>query len=258
MSLNEKKKNGVKSLQTIRILAVADVVQPQLYNPHVKDWLPPVDLILSCGDLPPEYLDFLASMLGVPMAHVLGNHCDVPHDASSQRCHRDAYQGAFNLDGHVAEFEGLILAGLEGSPFYNRGPHQYTESQVSYKLFRLVPALLREKLLTGRYLDIMVTHAPPRGIHDYDDVPHRGFESLLWFLERFRPALMLHGHSHRYDPLKPMYTRYKGTDIVNVYGHAIIELERGNEQAHWSVRSMLTAEGRHGKHKPTGRAHSAG
>src|SRR5207302_1206847 len=107
-------KNGSQAPQTMRVLAVSDVVEPQLYNSAVKEWLGPVDLVISCGDLPPEYLDFLASALNVPLAHVIGNHCCLPHDPVTKRCDPSAYLGAFNLNGRVADFNGLILAGLEG------------------------------------------------------------------------------------------------------------------------------------------------
>src|SRR5438045_8785723 len=82
----------------VRLLAVSDVVEPQLYNNSIKDWIGPVDLLISCGDLPPFYLDFLASSLNVPLYHVMGNHCYVPHDPVTGRCSAEAYLGAFNLD----------------------------------------------------------------------------------------------------------------------------------------------------------------
>src|SRR5436853_7562460 len=101
---------------SMRVLAVSDVVEPQLYSSSLKSWLGPVDLIISCGDLPPYYLDFLASHLNVPLMHVIGNHCALPHDPDTNRCSPDEYPGAYNLDGRLATHRGLILAGLEGSP----------------------------------------------------------------------------------------------------------------------------------------------
>ena len=130
------------------------------------------------------------------------------------------------MNGRAVEAEGLLIAGIEGSPRYNGGPHQYTEQQVMYNLLRLIPSLLLNKAQTGRYLDILVTHAPPRGIHDLEDVAHRGFSSLIPFIERFKPTLMLHGHTHRYDPLAPTRSRCGETEIINTYGHVLIELER--------------------------------
>ncbi len=109
------------------------------------------------------------------------------------------------------------------------GPHQYTEQRIAWKLLRLSMTLVVEKVQTGRYLDVMVTHAPPRGIHDNTDMAHKGFESLLGFIDRFKPALLLHGHTHRYNPLAPTRTRHGETDIINVFGHSLLTLVRKDE-----------------------------
>jgi uncharacterized protein len=236
---------AAKHREKIRILAVADVVEPQIYNDAIKNWLGEVDLLVSCGDLPPHYLDFLITTLRAPMVHVLGNHCHVPHDSTNLRCDDECYPGALNIDGKIADFNGLIIAGLEGSPVYNMGPHQYSEQQVAWKLLRMAPALLREKVHAGRYLDLLVTHAPPRGLHDNPDVAHKGFESLLVFIEKFKPAVLLHGHTHRYDPMLPTHTRHGSTDIINVYGHRLLELVWDPQKAAWRMslaRSEVASE----------------
>jgi hypothetical protein len=232
--------------KTLRVLAVADQVEPQLYNGSVADWLGPIDLIISCGDLPPAYLDFLMSTLNAPLVHVKGNHCHAPHDPITGRCDPAAYQGAYDLNGVVAEYEGLLLAGAEGSPWYNGGPHQYTEQQMTVNLLRLVPGLLRNKVQTGRYLDIMVTHAPPRGIHDNPDMAHRGFASLVPFIERFHPMLLLHGHTHRYEPLQPMRSVQGRTEILNVFGHVLLELARDKGQPGWRLLNPKQGEVNYG------------
>ncbi|MGI8588190.1 MAG: metallophosphoesterase family protein [Chloroflexia bacterium] len=211
---------------TRRILAVSDIVEPQLYSAHVADWLGPVDLIVSCGDLPAVYLDFLTTCLEAPCYHVIGNHCFAPHGPTGHdRCSPDAYPGAFDLNGRTVEVKGLLLAGVEGSPWYSGGPHQYTERGVALQLWALVPRLLLNRLRTGRFLDILVTHAPPRGIHDEDDVTHRGFRSFLPFLRLFRPSYMLHGHTHRYINTLPFRTRYMHTEIINAYGHRVLDIQ---------------------------------
>ena len=214
---------------TLTLLAVADHVEPLLYHNSVTSRLPKIDLIISCGDLPPYYLDFLVSSLNAPMLHVIGNHCSAPHDFQNH-CLPSAYPGLFNLHSRLSKISTgdgilpLLVAGLEGSPLYNHGPHQYTEQQVAIYLLSMVPGLLRNKARHGRYLDILVTHAPPRGIHDNNDIAHQGFTSLLPFLDRFKPTLLLHGHTHRYDPTLPMRTRYKETEIINAYGHVTLDL----------------------------------
>jgi uncharacterized protein len=240
MPLQDVNNNKVKYHRKLRLLAVSDVVEPQLYNASVKEWLGPIDLLVSCGDLPPGYLDFLTTALGTPLVHVFGNHCfDEGRDPCEQEdAWHERYLGALDLNGLVVEYNGLILAGMEGSPVYNYGPHQYTEQQAAWNLLRLYPALLREKIRTGRYLDVLVTHAPPRGIHDGTDVPHRGFKSLLPFIERFKPTLLLHGHTHRYDPLQPVRSKYGETEIINVYGHALLELVRAEDKS-WKFSSTV-------------------
>ena len=227
-------RNGAKTCQKMNILAISDVVEPQLYSDRVKRYLGQIDLLVSCGDLPPYFLDFMMSMLGVPLVHVLGNHCYAPHDTDNH-CSSECYPGAYNLDGRVAEYNGLVLAGVEGSPLYNMGPHQYTEQQIVWKLLRLSPSLVKEKVQSGRYLDVLVTHSPPRGIHDNSDLPHRGFEPLLGFMDRFKPTLMLHGHTHRYDPMLPARSRYGSTEIINVYGHCLIQLAREDQNSGWQL-----------------------
>ena len=136
----------------------------------------------------------------------------------------EAYPGVSDLNGRAVNFNRLLLAGVEGSPWYNGGPHQYTENQIRRQLWRLIPSLMLNRLRTGRYLDILVTHAPPRGIHDETDITHRGFTSFLWFLRTFRPLYMLHGHTHRYIKSLPFSTHYANTIVVNAYGHHLLEI----------------------------------
>ncbi len=219
----------------MRILAVSDRVEPQLYNSSIARWLGPVDLLISCGDLPPYYLDFLISFLNVPMYQVIGNHCYVPHDVATNKCLPEDYPGVSNLNGRTAEYNGLLMAGAEGSPLYNGGPHQYTNRQFAQTLLRLVPGLLANKARVGRYLDVLVTHAPPRGTHDNPDTAHRGFPALVPFITRFKPTLLLHGHTHRYDFNLPMHTDLGRTHVINTYGHILLEL--GSERSGWLLNN---------------------
>jgi uncharacterized protein len=221
--------------ETLRILAVSDVVQPQLYNSEIKQWLAPIDLIISCGDLPPGYLDFLMSTLQVPLFHVIGNHCYVGHDSIKGQCTSVDYPGLENLNGRLVEYRGLLMGGIEGSPVYSKGPHQYSEQAVEFTLLRMIPGMALNKLRTGRYLDVMVTHAPPRGIHDNTDLAHMGWPALIPIIDRFKPSLLLHGHTHRYNPTLPVRTKRGNTEIINAYGHVLIELIRDDASSHWQL-----------------------
>ena len=89
---------------------------------------------------------------------------------------------------------------------------------------RLIPALLANRIVRGRYLDVLVTHSPPRGIHDLPDRAHWGFTAFRWFLRAFRPRYHLHGHSHVYDQRTVTRTQFHDTLVVNAYGAQQIEL----------------------------------
>lgn len=200
---------------TVRILAICDEVDGRLYGPGILARRGQVDLVLSCGDLPAYYLDYVASMLHVPIYGVHGNH-----DGSLARNQTEDGRsdwGIEELHGRVVREQGLLIAGLDGSLRYNSGSYQYTELGMRAEVARMVPRLLMNRLRYGRYLDILVTHAPPRHIHDQPDRAHQGFEVFRWFLRTFRPRYHLHGHIHIYDPRTITRTRFHDTDVLNVF-----------------------------------------
>ena len=80
------------------------------------------------------------------------------------------------------------------------------------------------RTLLGRYLDVLLTHAPPRGIHDEPDLCHTGFEAFNWLVRRFQPAYHLHGHIHLYDRRAETVTRFGATEVMNVYPYRELTL----------------------------------
>ncbi len=205
----------------MKILAVSDLVVESIYSSHVRERFGDVDVVLSCGDLPYSYLEYIVTMLNADCFFVHGNHDQPEYTADGRMLAEPG--GWFNLDGRTMEARGMLLAGLEGSMRYKPGaPFQYTESEMAYKVGRIMPALLMNRVLRGRYLDILITHSPPFGIHDGEDLPHRGFKALLGLMARFRPRYLLHGHKHIYG-LEPSRTRYRDTEVINVYPFRVIE-----------------------------------
>jgi Icc-related predicted phosphoesterase len=93
------------------------------------------------------------------------------------------------------------------------------------QILRLIPALLFNRLFRGRFLDVLLTHAAPRGIHDREDLCHQGFEAFLWFMRVFKPRYLIHGHIHLYDYSEVRSTGYKKTQVINAYSHYIIDTE---------------------------------
>jgi Icc-related predicted phosphoesterase len=205
----------------VKVLAVSDHVVPSLYTPRVKQQFGDVEMVLACGDLAYSYLEYIATMLNVPCFFVHGNH-DRPEYLSTQRTLSQP-GGWLDLDQRTAEAKGVLLGGLEGSVSYRpHAPYQYTEAEMSRKALRLVPSLLANRLRRGRYLDVLITHAPPLGIHDADDPAHRGFEVFRRLMTLFRPRYLLHGHQHTlWD--EPDQTVYQETCVINVYPYKVIE-----------------------------------
>ena len=88
----------------------------------------------------------------------------------------------------------------------------------------MTPRLIWNRWRYGRFLDVLISHAPPRDINDREDVTHRGFRPLRRFLRWFKPAVHLHGHIHIYDRTECVETRYHDSTVINVYPYKRIEL----------------------------------
>ena len=125
--------------------------------------------------------------------------------------------GMEELHGRVVHEQGLLIGGLGRLAAVQSGSYQYSEAGHASADRRDVAATADEQLRYGRYLDILVTHAPPRHIHDQADRPHRGFEAYRWFLRTFRPRYHLHGHIHIYDKRTVTRTRFHETEVLNAY-----------------------------------------
>jgi Icc-related predicted phosphoesterase len=209
---------------TVKILAVSDRVLDHLYCSNVQERMSGVDLIIGCGDLPYYYLDFLVSALDVPLVYVHGNHDGGPQ-YTTDRGVLTGVPGGKEIHGRTINIDGLLLAGLGGSMRYRpRAPHMYSEAEMRGQLARLVPKLLWNRQRHGRYLDILVTHSPPFGIHDKKDLPHTGFKVFLTLMQLFKPRYLLHGHIHIYSQNYQRVTDYERTSVINVYPNQVIDV----------------------------------
>lgn len=211
----------------MQILTISDEVVPAIYSLNIKQRFRDVSLILSCGDLPFYYIDFVVTMLSVPCFHIWGNHDGPEIGADGQAL--DEVRGSTCLEGRTISSHGLLLAGLGGSLRYKPdGENQYTESEMMRRAWGLVPALMLNKLRYGRYLDVLITHAPPYGIHNGPDYPHHGFRSFLWLMDRFRPRYLIHGHIHlSYGFGTTTETQFHDTQVINTAGYRLMELDEG-------------------------------
>jgi predicted phosphodiesterase len=194
----------------LNVLAVTDQVSPLLYEYFDPERWGSIDLILSCGDLPPDYLGFLVSSLNVPLLYVRGNH-DAKYRAS-------AYDGCDDIHGKIVEYRGVRIAGFEGCMRYNLGSYQYSEAQMR----RLVRRARLKAILTGRP-DIVIAHAPPAGCHDAADACHRGFECFRDLIQSWQPALFIHGHTHAYNGIQEPST-IGSTQVINAFPYTVLQI----------------------------------
>lgn len=196
----------------MKILAVSDEECAALWDHYVPGRLSEYDLILSSGDLKASYLSFLVTMARCPVLYVHGNH-DVSYD-------RQPPEGCDCIDDQLVIYNGVRILGLGGSPWYRPGKYQYSEKEMRRRIRRL-----RFLLWWHKGVDIVVTHAPPKGVGDLEDHVHQGFEALLPLLEKYRPQYLLHGHVHlRYCADRTRVRTYGDTQVINVCERYVLDL----------------------------------
>lgn len=220
------------------VLAISDEVDEGLYAD-----LGPVraaEVVVACGDLPFEYLRYLMNGLDVPLVFVPGNH---DPDLSGYQSSRAGLttragmparapwpDGAVNADGAIVDVAGLRFAGLGGCRWYTGGPNQYTDRQFARRARSLRRQAWWQRLRGGRPVDVLLTHAPPRGVGDGADPPHQGFPALHGLVAALQPTMLLHGHVLRYDAATP--DRQLGrTAVRNVTGRHLLDIRPAGSPA---------------------------
>jgi len=198
----------------MKLLCVSDQIDPLIYTDSIKQRFADIDMILCAGDLPKEYLEFIVSTLNKPLIFVIGNH----HTQDFPCCKTGVL-----VDSKVRHEEGLLIAGLGGCIRCSRRKNQFTNFQMFMRMLAMFPALFLNRIMHGRFLDILLTHASPLGIHDKKEKCYRGFKCFLWFMRIFKPRYLVHGHMHRYDINDARTTRYFDTLVINAYSHYIID-----------------------------------
>lgn len=208
----------------MRLLLIADEVSPVVYSQNFPGNLGPLDLILSAGDIPGYLLEFLATKTTVPPIYVFGNHAyGKVRDAATGEEHQPG--GCLNAHLRVLEVGGLLVAGVEGSLRYKHGPHQYTQRQFGAMTRRLYPALQWNRWRHGRALDVLLTHAPPKGPNEGDDHVHAGVQAFNEVHRLWRPKLHVHGHVHLLGAnARREYFSPEGVRVVNAFQFTVVEL----------------------------------
>ncbi len=195
----------------MRILAVSDYESPYLWDFYEPGRLDGIDLILSAGDLSPEYLSFLATFSEAPVLYVRGNH--------DPRYDYDPPQGCICVDDSLYVYNGKRILGLGGSMYFDGGECQYTEKDMRLRVRKLSHMLHRR-----HGFDILLAHAPAKGVHDGDYLPYRGFESFCDLMDRYNPRYFIHGHVHKnYTCDFHRTDMYNKTTVINAYEYYIFD-----------------------------------
>ena len=196
----------------MKILTVSDEECPALWDYYAPGRLKDYDLIISCGDLKADYLSFLVTMARCPLLYVHGNH-DGGYD-------RRPPEGCDCIDDKLVVYNGLRILGLGGCRRYHPGPHQYSEKEMRKRIRRL-----RFQLWRSGGGDIVVTHAPAKGLGDGEDPAHWGFEALLELLDKYHPQYLLHGHVHlSYGHDRTRLRTHGETTVINTSERYVLEL----------------------------------
>ena len=112
----------------MKILLIADHEDKALWDywsKQTQDRLADVNLILSAGDLDADYLEFLVTMLNVPLVYVHGNH--------DEAYLKEPPLGCIDADGRVVDVKGgktteqVRILGLGGSMRYKESEKDDSE-----------------------------------------------------------------------------------------------------------------------------------
>lgn len=197
----------------MRIMVIADDESAYLWDYFDKSKLEGIDLIISCGDLDPHYLSFLATFTHAPVLYVHGNHDD--------KYDKTAPDGCICIDDRIYVYHGIRILGLGGSMRYSYGRYQYTEREMRRRISKL-----KFKLFRKGGFDILVTHAPAYQLNDGRDLPHQGFKAFLELMEKYKPKFFVHGHVHlSYGRRHKRYDKYQDTHVINAYERYVFEFE---------------------------------
>lgn len=196
----------------MKILVLADEESKYLWDYFEKNKLDGIDLIISCGDLKPAYLSFLATFSKVPVLYVHGNHDGIYKEKPPEGC--------ICIEDTVYIYKGIRILGLGGSMNYNNGPHQYTEKEMASRVRKLQMKLWRYK-----GFDILVTHSPAKELNDGKDLPHMGFQVFRKLLDKYMPKYFIHGHVHlTYKWNQQRECRYnEHTTVINAYERYVLD-----------------------------------
>ncbi len=186
---------------TMKVLALSDrpikdgLIQRVLNNQ--------IELIITAGDFSIRGLEQLRSITHIPKIGVYGNHCT--------RGYMEEL-GITNIHLNIFEFQGVTFTGFEGCVRYKDSQQSpmWTQEE-AYKLVASMPPA-----------NVVVSHCPPFGINDNQDLAHQGFHALRDYLIKNQPKYWFHGHT--YPDSNEMINNFNDTRIFYTDPEIIVEI----------------------------------
>ena len=215
----------------MRILALADEPSNRLWGDRCREALSGIDLILSAGDLPSSYLSFITCFTNAPVIYVHGNHDD--------KYAQKPPEGCLCADGKIVQLKGVRILGLGGSLRYRPDAvNMYSEQEMEDRI-----RSLRWNLRSTGGFDILLTHSPIRGVGDQEHISHRGFECFGPLLDKYHPAVMIHGHVHQaYSAFFQRQRDYHGIPVINASTSYVFDLPDTPDRKEPSRRGLRIME----------------
>jgi Icc-related predicted phosphoesterase len=199
----------------IRFLVASDEREPALEQASNRAALGHLDGIIGCGDLEPEWLEFLGDAFNAPIVYVRGNH-----DHGGQWHERPLPVPIWLEAGRIERLAGIPIVGMEwpgvDAPENQRRP--WLAWQQSLRIAsKLVFARLWRRPL------IVISHVPPAGVGDATDAYHVGFGAYRWLLDKLGPPIWLHGHTTTASVTR-LIEQSGPTAVANATGALVLDL----------------------------------
>jgi Icc-related predicted phosphoesterase len=199
----------------IRFLVASDEPEPALEHLANREALGHLDGIIGCGDLEPEWLEFLADAFNAPLVYVRGNH-----DRGGQWHDRPLPVPAWLEAGRIDRLAGVPIVGLEW-PGVDAPDNQRRPWMAWRQTLRIARRLIGARM--WRRPLIVISHVPPAGVGDATDAYHVGFTAYRWLLDRLAPPVWLHGHTTTAS-VSRLVERSGPTVVANATGALLMEL----------------------------------
>lgn len=162
-----------------------------------------IELVITLGDLTREDILGLEYVTNIPKIGVYGNH-----DSGNYM----EELGIWDMHLKTWAYNGLVFGGFQGCVRYKEDPTaiMYTQAEAS-SLMTNFPSV-----------DVFISHCPPRGINDEDEIAHQGFDALRQYIDDKTPKVLLHGHT--YPTEDSIVKNHGNTRIEYVYKYTVLDI----------------------------------